>query len=235
MPLHPVRFLLLLVGLVAATRPLAIVDTGTISGHVRDSTTGQPIPNVQISVAGTSLAAMTNRDGSYLIANVPVGTHTVWGRFIGYQPSQKTGVRVAGKTTTTVDFRLQSSTVQLQSIVVNGAVALGFTATRVRGAAAREEYAAGPGVLYDSSEAWRYQRQPGNREQYDEIVENQFIAVAADPLSTFSIDVDRASYSNMRRFIMQDGQLPPRDAVRIEELVNYSPTTTPSPRATTNS
>jgi len=230
MPLHPVRLLALVVGLVAASRPLAIVDTGTISGHVRDSSTGQPIPGAQVSVAGTRLAVATNRDGSYLIANVPVGTHTVWARYIGYNGEQKT-VSVAVQTTTTVDFRLKSNPVQLQAIVVDGiaaqsskSAAVGATAyISVRGSAAREEYPVGPGARFDSTEAWRYQRQPGNREQYDEIVENQFIAVAADPLSTFSIDVDRASYSNMRRFIMQDGQLPPRDAVRIEELVNYFP------------
>jgi len=225
---HPVRFLALLVGLVVASKPLA-TDTGTISGHVRDSTTGNPIQGAQVSVAGTSLRTVTSRDGSYLIANVPVGSYTMWARFIGYKPSQKTGVRVTVRSTTTADFRLQSSPVQLQSIVVNGApvdatkrVALGFAARSVNGLVA-QEYAPGPGVRFDSTEAWRYQRQPGNREQYDEIVENPFIAVAADPLSTFSIDVDRASYSNMRRFIMQDGQLPPRDAVRIEELVNYFP------------
>jgi Ca-activated chloride channel homolog len=57
-------------------------------------------------------------------------------------------------------------------------------------------------------------------DSYAHIVENEFIAVADDPRSTFSIDVDTAAYSNMRRFI-QDGQLPPADAVRIEELVNY--------------
>src|SRR5258705_8124566 len=230
MPLHPVRLLALVVGLVAASRPLAIVDTGTISGHVRDSSTGQPIPGAQVSVAGTRLAVATNRDGSYLIANVPVGTHTVWARYIGYNGEQKT-VSVAVKATRHVDCRLKSNSVQLQEIVLDGiaaqsskSAAVGATAyISVRGSAAREEYPVGPGARFDSTEAWRYQRQPGNREQYDEIVENQFIAVAADPLSTFSIDVDRASYSNMRRFIMQDGQLPPRDAVRIEELVNYFP------------
>jgi Ca-activated chloride channel family protein len=57
-------------------------------------------------------------------------------------------------------------------------------------------------------------------EAYEHIAENAFVAVADDPLSTFSIDVDTASYSNMRRFLAQ-GQLPPADAVRIEELVNY--------------
>ncbi|HWB01024.1 MAG TPA: von Willebrand factor type A domain-containing protein, partial [Pirellulales bacterium] len=59
-----------------------------------------------------------------------------------------------------------------------------------------------------------------NTEAYDVIVENPFVRVADQPLSTFSIDVDTASYANMRRFLMQ-GQLPPPGAVRIEELINY--------------
>jgi Ca-activated chloride channel family protein len=59
-----------------------------------------------------------------------------------------------------------------------------------------------------------------NREAYDHIRDNPFLAVASNPLSTFSIDVDTASYANVRRFLT-GGQLPPKDAVRIEELVNY--------------
>ncbi len=59
-----------------------------------------------------------------------------------------------------------------------------------------------------------------NTEAYDRVRDNPFIAVAASPLSTFSIDVDTASYANVRRFLM-GGQLPPPDAVRIEELINY--------------
>jgi Ca-activated chloride channel family protein len=57
-------------------------------------------------------------------------------------------------------------------------------------------------------------------EAYDVIRDNPFLAAAANPLSTFSIDVDTASYANVRRFLDQ-GQLPPKDAVRIEELLNY--------------
>jgi Ca-activated chloride channel family protein len=60
---------------------------------------------------------------------------------------------------------------------------------------------------------------PGN-EQYERIVENPFLSSLQHPLSTFSIDVDTASYANVRRFLRQ-GSLPPADAVRIEELVNY--------------
>lgn len=57
-------------------------------------------------------------------------------------------------------------------------------------------------------------------ERYAEINENPFLETKYAPLSTFSIDVDTASYSNVRRYI-NDGNLPPKDAVRIEELVNY--------------
>lgn len=67
-----------------------------------------------------------------------------------------------------------------------------------------------------------------NREQYDRISDNPFQWVRNDPLSTFSVDVDRAAYGNVRRFIAQ-GQRPPKDAVRIEELVNYFPYALPDP------
>jgi Ca-activated chloride channel family protein len=59
-----------------------------------------------------------------------------------------------------------------------------------------------------------------NTEEYDKIDDNPFKLVQNDPLSTFSIDVDTASYSNLRRFI-SEGRVPPKDAVRIEELINY--------------
>lgn len=63
-------------------------------------------------------------------------------------------------------------------------------------------------------------RRPVSTEQYDSIYENQLINVAYEPLSTFSIDVDNASYTNIRRFL-NNNQLPPADAVRIEEMINY--------------
>jgi Ca-activated chloride channel family protein len=59
-----------------------------------------------------------------------------------------------------------------------------------------------------------------NTAAYDHIVENPFLDAKSNPLSTFSIDVDTASYSNIRRFI-NEGSLPPKDAVRVEEMINY--------------
>lgn len=69
-------------------------------------------------------------------------------------------------------------------------------------------------------DAVRPQSAPFNTENYNLIVENQFLESKNNPLSTFSIDVDTAAYANMRRFIIA-GQKPPKDAVRIEELINY--------------
>lgn len=60
-----------------------------------------------------------------------------------------------------------------------------------------------------------------NTEEYDLIRENTFKDTAQNPVSTFSIDVDTASYSNVRRFLEGNNALPPKDAVRIEELINY--------------
>ncbi len=61
---------------------------------------------------------------------------------------------------------------------------------------------------------------PENNEEYSSYVENRFLQAIHQPLSTFSLDVDAASYGNMRRIVNQ-GQLPKKDAVRIEELINY--------------
>ncbi|HOO77491.1 MAG TPA: VWA domain-containing protein [bacterium] len=70
-----------------------------------------------------------------------------------------------------------------------------------------------------------------NTEEYGRIEDTGFHTAVADPLSTFSIDVDTASYSNTRRFI-GDSQLPPPDAVRIEEFINYFTYDYPAPEGT---
>ncbi len=73
---------------------------------------------------------------------------------------------------------------------------------------------ANSGMLYES------ESRSGAGERYAEFNENPFLETSRAPLSTFSIDVDTAAYANVRRFL-NDGQLPPKDAVRIEEMINY--------------
>lgn len=75
-------------------------------------------------------------------------------------------------------------------------------------------------IAADSYEEFDTYQKTVNGENYDNITENEFISPFAQPQSTFSIDVDAAGYSNVRRFINND-QLPPANAVKLEEMINY--------------
>ncbi len=206
-----VRLMLVATTVVAA--PLsAPAGVGRITGHVRDAA-GSPLAGAQVVVVGTKFAAATDPTGAYTIESVPAGAYSLQARFIGYTVLEVHGVRVTAGTTTTADFALQPSTVHLDAVVVDGAPA--SQAKRASLGAAQA-----PSTLYEDS--YRRRREPWNTEEYGHKDENPFLAVTAHALSTFSIDVDRASYSNVRRFLL-GGQAPPADAVRIEELVNYFP------------
>lgn len=100
------------------------------------------------------------------------------------------------------------------------------SATSIEGAAGMMDYEYSPAKeMMKSNDAAIIQH---NTEEYDVINENQFKGAKDNPLSTFSIDVDTASYSNVRRFITMN-QVPPKDAVRIEEMINYFRYSYPQP------
>ncbi|MFN8578035.1 MAG: VWA domain-containing protein [Candidatus Sericytochromatia bacterium] len=84
------------------------------------------------------------------------------------------------------------------------------------------------GAIAPNEPEYKKQKQDFNTEEYSNIEENIFLTSEKNPLSTFSIDVDTASYSNIRRFI-NSNQLPPKDAVRIEEMLNYFTYNYPQP------
>lgn len=73
---------------------------------------------------------------------------------------------------------------------------------------------------YDSADYY-YNNQDPNGDNYKDYEENPFLKTVEIPVSTFSIDADGASYSNMRRYILMDKKLPPKAAIRTEELINY--------------
>jgi secreted protein with Ig-like and vWFA domain len=85
--------------------------------------------------------------------------------------------------------------------------------------AAPQEKELGESTILSTLDNYNYNPAP-NIEQYDPIAENAFVPVAREPVTTFSIDVDTASYANVRRFL-REGRMPPPNAVRIEEMVNY--------------
>ena len=160
-------------------------------------------------------------------------------QFIGFLPTSDTGVLVRAGATRTIDVVLKpggpiitglnvvaaaSPTVPRDQVTSKSTISMG--ALESRQAAESQVYVDGAPARQPPD---LHQREPWNTESYNVIDENPFIAVSAHPLSTFSSDVDRASYANVRRFI-SEGQLPPKDAVRIEELVNYFPYTYAEPR-----
>ena len=217
----PIRPFLALAVLLAAPSLTSSGPAGRVGGHVRDAS-GAPIAHAQVFVVGTSLGAVTNVTGAYSIDSVPVGTYTVRAQFIGYTPAVLPNIQVRAGQAVAVDIVLQPATMNLEAVVVTGSKANG----RARQSLPSTIVARGYADRMD--EPYRVRREPWNTEEYGHKDENPFLAVSAHPLSTFSIDVDRAGYSNVRRFLL-DGQAPPKDAVRIEELVNYFPYDYPGP------
>ena len=186
---------LLLFVLSTAAAPTVVQDkTGRVTGHVRDPK-GASLANVQILVEGTALTAVTDSAGSYLLAAVPEGTVQLRAVFIGYVSSRAI-IKVRAGRTTTHDFTLQPANAQLEEITVKSAdVAAADNQTPTNQAtprteAAQKRYSASGAVQAFPSEPWRWQREPGNTEAYNRIEDNRFLAALANPLSTFSIDVD---------------------------------------------
>ncbi|MBW8771933.1 MAG: TonB-dependent receptor [Gemmatimonadetes bacterium] len=96
---------------------LAAQATGKVEGRVRDNT-GQAIANAQVFIVGTAFSALTNAQGYYFINNVPVGSVDMRSAFVGYRPVVARGVLVRGGQTSTQDFALEASVVEVQAIEV---------------------------------------------------------------------------------------------------------------------
>ena len=186
-----------------------IGPTGSIEGVIRgDSMT--PLAGAVVTVAGGPLRATTGTDGRYRIESVPTGTVKITARAIGHRAETRTDTVKAGKVTR-ADFILQLDRLKLDEVIV--AAESRTPSSRAR----RLGFADGGIGLRGASRA---SRSDFNTEEYKRIYDNAWRAPTRDPLSTFSIDVDAASYTNVRRFVAE-GRLPPKDAVRIEEMVNY--------------
>ena len=202
----PVAGIAALLALPGAGPATAQLRTGSIAGTVTDASSGQPLRDASVSVLFTQIGASTDSAGRYVLEGVPAGPHTVRVALRGFD-TQERRVTVAAGRSAVADFEMSVSAASVDQIV------LGVTsATESRRLAASQAVS----VVSHHAPA------DFNTESYAHIAENDFRLVGASPLSTFSIDVDRASYANVRRFI-QEGRRPPIDAVRIEELINYFP------------
>jgi TonB-linked SusC/RagA family outer membrane protein len=94
--------------------------TGTIAGTIVDSTSGAPLPGVNVVVEGTQQGAATGADGTYEITGVEPGTYALVATFVGYADQTREGIQVQAGQTTTVDFALQQEAAALEEMVVVG-------------------------------------------------------------------------------------------------------------------
>jgi Ca-activated chloride channel family protein len=190
----------------------------TVKGFVTDNG-GNPIPGVSIIIKGTTTGVISDTYG-YFTINVPEGKATLVFSFIGYKQQE---VKILDDKTLAVV--LEEDVAELSEVVVTGyASRKSESMTR---SAASADYSS-PGRARKTTSC--YSPAPVyNTEGYSAIHENGYKNPKNEPLSTFSIDVDAASYSNVRRFI-NEGQKPVPDAVRVEEMINYFDYDYPQPR-----
>ena len=179
---------------------LVLAAEGRIVGTVTDES-GGALPGVTVVLQSPALTRTTTTDAQGRFAfSVPPGTYTLSAQLSGFTNAQvEVKVTLAQTATPALVMRVGALT---ETVTV---------ASELSGRRTSHAEISGHHLRPSA---------PGNTESYARLDESPFFDVRSRPLSTFSIDVDTASYANVRRFLTGD-QLPPKDAVRIEELVNY--------------
>ena len=201
----------MMLGLLIAIISLGAVNaqTLTVKGKVTDAADGSGITGCTVLVKGTTRSTITNVDGEYTI-RANKGEKLIFS-YIGYETQ-----------TVKVTSERLNITMQANNQILEECVVVGYGMQKqvsMCGAVSNIM----PGIM--TRRAYTYDM---NTEEYKNIEENGFKKVNENPLSTFSIDVDAASYSNMRRYLNR-GELPPADAIRTEELINYFSYNYPQP------
>lgn len=202
----------------------------SITGKVKEQSKGKLLSGASVLLkdsAGVQVleGVTTDASGSFTFNKVDPGTYQLFANHSGFKDKTQT-VKVRPEQTKHVTIVLKP-VVKLQESVVLDQYELiesesevltspGQTKSPRRKTYKKRSHNVGVHANYNS----RNHNPQWNTESYDHIVENEFKLVSSNPLSTFSIDVDAASYSNIRRFV-NNGQMPPKDAVRIEEMINY--------------
>ena len=206
------RILILIAPLILIMLAFRPISSHTITGTITDDK-GSPLPSVSISMKGATNSTMSDSKGVYRITVSKLSGILVFSS-VGYISVQE---NISGRSVINVSFKTVNAVREEIHIdrIADGKKIYPME-TYNRGIASGKIMAAPSTGMY----SFDGDEQEFSREGYDNINENIFLKVKDNPLSTFSIDVDAASYSNVRRFLNQ-GQLPPAGAVRIEEMVNY--------------
>jgi len=205
--LTPIALLLLFLG-------YSSTPTRQITGKVTSINDGLALSAADVRSLPSKTTAKTDANGKYSI-KIPVTDTHIEVSFLGFQ-TQKVAIKKAN----VINFSLGDDVKALREVAV-----IGYGVQRKVAIADASQYlgAGAPGATanyLNGRIAGLHVMNDMNTESYAKISENNFKRASDHPLSTFSIDVDAASYSNIRRYI-NGGNLPPKDAVRVEEMINY--------------
>lgn len=187
-----------------------------ITGTITSAADGLALPDVKVQSMPSKTSVVTNANGKYSLKAPNTDTYLL----ISYLGFKTQNIKLGKQNV--IDIKLEEDIKALNEVAV-----VGYGVQAKRSITASSTYISSPalngsvaGISVIQNRKEKYYPLPQNTENYAHITENAFKKAGDDPLSTFSIDVDAASYSNMRRFI-NTGNLPPKDAVRIEEMINY--------------
>jgi len=212
--------------------------TGKIKGVVVTEGTETVIASAQVSIFlnEKEVWTFTTASDGIFSATLPVGKYAIKVTAKDYKPYVKKNINITSAGTYYIKVALKSD-IEIEEIAdiiktedLKENENIYYEQSAGKASRKKDSYscspatASGMGYAYDDLGYIDY-----NTESYDVINENIFKDAINNPLSTFSIDVDRASYSNVRRFLTQN-QKPPKDAVRIEELINYFDYDYPQPK-----
>ena len=225
---------------------LANMSDRKISGTVVDSSDGSPLPGVSVLIKGTKIGTTSDSEGKFNIAVSGESSVLVFS-FVGFASKE---VKIGKKDSLVV--KLQADVAMLQEVVVTGYASVrknnvsGAVTTiqsfgkdyptfvpnveQLQGRVAGVQISSNPGKNKRQSAEHKMYDFVQSDEEYSGLVENKFFEAKKDALTTFSIDVDRAGYSNVRR-MLNANILPPKDAIRIEEMINYFDYDYPQPTA----
>lgn len=194
-----------------------------VSGIVMDSNTSNPIQGVQVNIKGENRSVLTDIDGKYAIMATTGQVLVFKGQ--GYRLQE---VKIGKRKVINVQLVKIRPQLVKDELIMEMAVSPQSRKGYSNMDATSQSYSLGsyyPPTYQPETQDW-------NTEDYATIHENIYHNPLRVPLSTFSIDVDAASYSNIRRFL-NNGQTPPKDAVRIEEMINYFSYDYKSPKGNT--
>lgn len=222
--------------------------SGVISGKVTDAETGEVLIGANVIILNTNWGAATDIEGFFKIKSVHPGIYELKASYVGYSSQTIKDVKVIASDSLFIEIKLKTDFNLSEILVVESKPTTNKYSTNsckvtnsefiqtlhIRGGRGSEVLYCVDGINsqvggYTAEFNQCLQSGPSNTEEYSTIVENEFLNAFSNPLSTFSIDVDAASYSNVRRFI-DAGQLPPKDAVRVEEFINYFDYDYPQPK-----